>query len=134
MLFIQPIYSCFSHYHVPNNGIAPFSAYKHTHTQPTFLYSLWWRATAPNVSFETLNIGQFILSTQLIITNYLAILSHWHSTTVFRNLPSKPTTPNYTELHLLHLLHQTILDYTYCTKLPLLPKLFDFMINVIVFP
>ena len=32
MLFIQPIYSCFSHYHVPNNGIAPFSAYKHTHT------------------------------------------------------------------------------------------------------
>ena len=32
MLFIQLIYSCFSYYHVPNNGVAPFSAYKHTQT------------------------------------------------------------------------------------------------------
>ena len=34
MLFIRLIYSCFSHYHVPTIGIAPFSVYKLTHTQP----------------------------------------------------------------------------------------------------
>ena len=81
MPFIQLIYSRFSQYHVSTNGVAPFSAYKHTHN-PQFLYSLRRRAGAPNASFETLNSGQFMLSTQLIIPNYLDILSHWCSTTV----------------------------------------------------
>ena len=71
----------FSCYHVPTNSIAPFSAYKDTHN-PQFLYSLWCRANAPNVSFETCNSGQFMLSTQLIIPIYLAILSQWCNTTV----------------------------------------------------
>ena len=35
-----------------------------------------------NVSFETLYIGQFTLSTQLMIPNYPVILSHRDSTTV----------------------------------------------------
>ena len=35
-----------------------------------------------NISFETLNGGQFALPTQLIILNYLVILSHQCSTTV----------------------------------------------------
>ena len=80
-LFVQLIYSFFSCYHVTTNGVAPFSAYKDTHN-PQFLYSLWHRANAPNFSFETRNSGQFKLSTQLIIPNYLAILSQWYSTTV----------------------------------------------------
>ena len=46
------------------------------------LSSLWRGTSARNVSFETLNDGQFTLSTQLIIPNYLAILSHRCSTTV----------------------------------------------------
>ena len=41
---------------------------------------LWRRANARNVSFETLNSGQFTLSTQLIIPNYVAIVSYWRST------------------------------------------------------
>ena len=40
------------------------------------------RANTRNVSFETIYVGQFTLSTQLIILNYLAILSHQRSTTV----------------------------------------------------
>ena len=38
------------------------------------------RANARNVSFETLNGGQFTLSTQLIIPNYVATVSYWRST------------------------------------------------------
>ena len=34
------------------------------------------RANARNVSFKTLYVGQFTLSTQLIILNYPVILSH----------------------------------------------------------
>ena len=43
--------------------------------------SLWRRANVPNVSFETLNGGQFTLSTQLIIPNYIVTLSHRRNTT-----------------------------------------------------
>ena len=43
---------------------------------------LWRRANARNVSFETLYSGQFTLSTQLMIPNYLVILFHKRSTTV----------------------------------------------------
>ena len=57
------------------------SAYKHTY-MPKFLHSLWRRANARNVSFETFYGGQFRLSTQLIILNYPIILSHRRSTTV----------------------------------------------------
>ena len=42
---------------------------KHTHTHthnPQFLQSLLWRANARSVSFETIDGGQFTLSTQLI--------------------------------------------------------------------
>ena len=35
-----------------------------------------------NISFETLYGGQFMLTTQLIMPNYLTILSHWLSSTV----------------------------------------------------
>ena len=35
-----------------------------------------------NISFETLYGGQFMLTTQLIMPNYLIILSHWLSSTV----------------------------------------------------
>ena len=44
--------------------------------KPQFLHSLEGRANARNVSFETLNDGQFMLnlSTQLIIPNYLVQL------------------------------------------------------------
>ena len=45
--------------------------------------SLWRRVNAPNVNFETIYGGKFTLSTQLIILNYPAILSHWRSSTVF---------------------------------------------------
>ena len=38
---------------------------KHTHN-PQFLQSLWRRANARSVSFETIDGGQFTLSTQLI--------------------------------------------------------------------
>ena len=47
----------------------------------------WARAKAQNISFETLNGGQFMLSTLLIMPNYLVILSHWHHHSFFRNLP-----------------------------------------------
>ena len=57
------------------------SAYKHAY-MPKFLHSLWRRANARNVSFETFYGGQFRLSTQLIILNYPIILSHRRSTTV----------------------------------------------------
>ena len=43
---------------------------------------LWRRANPQNVSFETLNGGKFTLSTQLIIPNYLVILSHRRGNTV----------------------------------------------------
>ena len=43
---------------------------------------LWQRANDQNVSFETCNGGQFTLSIQLIILNYLVILAHLCSTTV----------------------------------------------------
>ena len=46
----------FSRYHVPNNSVAPLSAYKRTHN-PQFLHSLWRVANAPNVSFLTLYGG-----------------------------------------------------------------------------
>ena len=59
-----------------------FSAYKLTHNSQ-FLHSLWRRANVQNVSFVTLFGGQFAWSTQLIIPNYLVILSHRRSTTVF---------------------------------------------------
>ena len=45
--------------------------------------SLWRRANARNVSFETLYVSRSTLSTQLIIPNYLLILSHRRSTTVW---------------------------------------------------
>ena len=44
--------------------------------------SLWRRAYARNISLKTLYSRQFTLSTQLIIPNYLVILSHRRSTTV----------------------------------------------------
>ena len=67
----------FSFFSVPcfHQWCSSISAYKHTHN-PQFLYSLRRRAGAPNASFETLNSVQFMLSTQLIIPNYLDILSH----------------------------------------------------------
>ena len=49
--------------------------------------SLWRRANVPNASFETLNGGQFTLSTQLIIPSYIVILSHRRNISFFRNLP-----------------------------------------------
>ena len=51
---------------------------------PAHRHLLWWRANAWKVSFETLNGGQFMLSTQLIynVLNYLVILSHQCSITV----------------------------------------------------
>ena len=58
----QPFYSCFSCYHVPTNNMALFSTYKCSNN-PQFLHSLWERANAWNISFETLNDGQFTLST-----------------------------------------------------------------------
>ena len=105
-------------------GLAP-------HTQ--FLYSLLQRANAPNISFETLNGGQFMLSTQLIMPYYLVILFYQCGTTVFRKLPplnllhqTTPTVPNYTKLHLLHLhvATPTAPNYTYFTS-----YLSDFMIE-----
>ena len=104
-------------------GLAP-------HTQ--FLYSLLRRANAPNISFETLNGGQFMLSTQLIMPYYLVILFYQCGTTVFRKLPplnllhqTKPTTPNYTYCTKLHQTTSTAptCSYTYCTKLHLLHQL-----------
>ena len=64
-----------------SSPITMSSAYKHTY-MPKFLHSLWRRASARNVSFETFYGGQFRLSTQLIILNYPIILSHRRSTTV----------------------------------------------------
>ena len=51
---------------------------------PAHCHLLWWRANAWKVSFETLNGGQFMLSTQLIynVLNYLVILIHQYSITV----------------------------------------------------
>ena len=43
---------------------------------------LWQRANAWNVSFKTPYSNQITLPTQLIILNYIVILSHWHGTTV----------------------------------------------------
>ena len=71
----------FSYHHIPTNSVAPFCAWKHAHN-PQFLHSLWQRADAQNISFETLYVGQFVSSTQLIILNYLVILSHWRNTRV----------------------------------------------------
>ena len=45
--------------------------------------SLWRKAHAPNVSFETLNGSQFTLSTQLVLPNYPVILPHRLNTTIF---------------------------------------------------
>ena len=63
--------------HIPNHIFNPQS-----------LPSPWRRANARNVSFLTLYGGQYTLSTQLIILNYPAILSHQRITSYFRNLPS----------------------------------------------
>ena len=54
----------FSRHHIPTNSVAPLSAYKLTHN-PQFLQSLGRRANARNVSFFTLNGGQFTFSTEL---------------------------------------------------------------------
>ena len=114
------LFFVFSHYHVSTDDIAPFSAYKHTHNSQ-FLYSCWWSANAPNISFETLNSGQFMLTIQLIIPNYLVILSHWCSITVSWETYPLPhwTTP------------ATLIapNYTYCTKVHLCHLLLDFMIE-----
>ena len=48
----------------------------------TAKYSLWRRANARNVNLETLNCGQFTLSTRLMIPNYPVKLSHRRSVTV----------------------------------------------------
>ena len=104
--FVQLHYSFFSCDRVPTNSVAPFSAYKDT-CNPQFLYSLWCRANAPNVSFETGNRGQFMLSTKLITPNYLPIPSQWCSTTV--SLETYTCFTYCTKLHQttqkLHLLH-----------------------------
>ena len=63
----------FSRHYTPINGVAPFFAYKHTHTIPQFTLK---RAKTQNVSFETLYGGQLVLLTRLIILNYPVILSH----------------------------------------------------------
>ena len=47
-----------------------------------YRHSLWRRANARNVGFQTLYGGQFTLSTQLIILNYPVILFHRRSTAV----------------------------------------------------
>ena len=67
--------------YLSNQHTQSFSAYKHTHN-PQLLQSLPRRADAQNVCFETLYVGQFTSSAQLIILNYPVILSHRHSTTV----------------------------------------------------
>ena len=48
----------------------------------TIRQSLWRRANTRKVSFQTFYGGQFTSSTQLIILNYLVILSHRRSATV----------------------------------------------------
>ena len=48
--------------HSPTNNMALFSTYKCSNN-PQFLHLLWERANAWNISFETLNGGQFTLST-----------------------------------------------------------------------
>ena len=61
----------------------------------TIHHSLWWGANAGNISFETLYSGQFALYTQLIIPNYLVILSqpflqkNWCSDRVFLSTHSR---------------------------------------------
>ena len=60
----------FQNFTKPFNGVAPFSAFKPTHTSQ-FLQSLWQRANARNVSLLTLYGGQFTFSTQLLTLNYL---------------------------------------------------------------
>ena len=59
----------FSRHHIPNNSVAPLSAFKLTH-KPQILQSLWRRANARKVSFFTLYGGQFTFSTQLLTLNY----------------------------------------------------------------
>ena len=54
-------FSRFSRYHVPNNSVTPFPAFKHTHSLQ-FLHTLRRRANARNVSFETPYGGQYTLS------------------------------------------------------------------------
>ena len=49
---------------------------------PQFSYSIWRRANARKISFETLNGGQLTLSPQLIAPNYLVMFSHRCNTTV----------------------------------------------------
>ena len=55
-------------------------------------HSLWQRANAWNISFETLNRGQFTLSAQLIILNYtvynltnLKVLMEWPRSQQLKN-------------------------------------------------
>ena len=54
-------FSRFSRYHVANNSVAPFPAFKHKHSLQ-FLHTLRRRANARNVSFETPYGGQYTLS------------------------------------------------------------------------
>ena len=76
--------------YLSNQHSLSFVAYKHTHN-PQLLQSISRRADAQNVCFETLYVGQFTLSTQLIILNYPVILFHRHSTTVsFETYPLRP--------------------------------------------
>ena len=79
-LFIQLIYSCFRR-HVPTNGAAPLSAYKHKHKQQ-FLHSLRRRANAQTFNFKTLFGSKFTLLSQLIILNYLVLFFHPRGSTV----------------------------------------------------
>ena len=45
-------------------------------------HSLWRRANARNLGFETLNGGQFTFSTQSVVLNYPVGISHRRSTAV----------------------------------------------------
>ena len=75
--------SFFSPIYIPTNRRAPFFAYKHL--QPTIHPNRSDEGlNARNVSFKTLYSGQFTLSTQFIILNYVypIILSHKRNTTV----------------------------------------------------
>ena len=62
-------------------------------SQINSFHSLWLRANARNVSFETLYDGQFTLSTQLITPNYLVIISHRRKTSLcYKEISTKTET------------------------------------------
>ena len=89
--FIPFLCSCFVVSHQKRSS----KFFRQTHN-PQFLHSLWRRANARNICFETLNSGQLTLSSQLIAPNYLVILSHRCSTTV-----SLETYPLYSEIKII---------------------------------